>query len=82
MARGIFPHETTDPDFQWLIKNYCESRGPVAVVDEGCLPIVMVLLDENTKPIINQDIISHNIMGVLNGSADEVLPVDDTKKEG
>jgi hypothetical protein len=82
MARGILPHEISDPDFQWLIKNYCESRGPVAVVDVGCLPVVMVLLDENARPIINQDIISHNIMGVLNGSADEVLPVDGTKKEG
>ena len=47
MARPIFPHEISDPDFQWLIKNYCESRGPVAVVDVGCLPLVMVLLDEN-----------------------------------
>jgi hypothetical protein len=82
MARGIFPHEISDPDFQWLIKNYCESRGPVAVVDAGCLPVVIVLLDENAKPTINQDIISHSILGVLNGSADEVLPVEDTKKEG
>ncbi len=51
MARGIFPHEISDPDFQWLIKNYCETRGPVAVVDIGCLPLVMVLLDENATSI-------------------------------
>ena len=82
MARGIFPHEINDPDFQWLIKNYCETRGPVAVVDSGCLPIVMVLLDENARPLINQDIVSHNIMGVLTAASDEVAPVDDTKKEG
>ena len=44
MARGIFPHEVSDPDFQWLIKNYMEKSAPVAVVDAGCLPLVMVLL--------------------------------------
>lgn len=82
MARGIFPHEVTDPDFQWLIKNYCETRGPVAVVDSGCLPLVMVLLDENAKVIPNQDIVSHNIMGALAGSSEEAPPVDDTSKDG
>lgn len=82
MARGIFPHEITDPDFQWLIKNYCETRGPVAVVDSGCLPLVMVILDENAKALVNQDIFSHNIMGVLAGGSEEAPPVDDTKKEG
>ncbi|MEY4669151.1 MAG: hypothetical protein RL518_1850 [Pseudomonadota bacterium] len=82
MARGIFPHEISDPDFQWLIKNYCETRGPVAVVDSGCLPLVMVLLDESAKAAIDQNIISHNIMGVLGGSTEEALSGDDTKKEG
>ena len=82
MARGIFPHEIADPDFQWLIKNYCETRGPVAIVDAGCLPIVMVLLDEKAQAFVNQDIVSHNIMGVLAGGSQEAPPVDDTKKEG
>jgi hypothetical protein len=82
MDRGIFPHEMTDPDFQWLIKNYCETRGPVAIVDSGCLPLVMVLLDENAKALVNQEIFSHNIMGVLAGGSDEAAPVEDTKKEG
>jgi hypothetical protein len=81
MARGIFPHEVTDPDFQWLIKNYCESRGPVAVIDVGCLPLVIVLLDESESSIINQNIVSHNIMGVLAGASEETSPVDDPKKE-
>jgi hypothetical protein len=81
MARGIFPHEIADPDFQWLIKNYCETNGPVAVVDSGCLPVVMVLLDENAKVLINQDIFSHNIIGVLAGGAEEATPVDHTKKD-
>jgi hypothetical protein len=42
----------------------------------------MVLLDENAKSITNQDIFSHNIMGVLAGASDEAPPVDDPTKEG
>lgn len=45
MARPIYPHELSDPDFQWLFNSYRESRGQVAVVDMSCLPLVMVLLD-------------------------------------
>lgn len=82
MARGIFPHEVTDPDFQWLIKNYCETRGPVAVVDSGCLPLVIVLLDETANEIPNQDIITHTIMGALVGGSEVPPPVDDTSKDG
>ncbi len=45
MARPIYPHELSDPDFQWLLNSYRESRGQVALVDMSCLPLVMVLLD-------------------------------------
>ena len=82
MARGIFPHETTDPDFQWLIKSYCETKGPVAVVDAGCLPIVIVLLDENARGLVNQDVFSHNILSALTNPAEEGSGVDDPKKAG
>jgi len=82
MARGIFPHEITDPDFQWLIKSYCETKGPVAVVDAGCLPLVMVLLDENARGLVSQDVFSHNIMSALTNPADDGSGVDDPKKGG
>ena len=82
MARGIFPHEITDPDFQWLIKNYMEKSAPVAVVDSGCLPLVMVLLDESARSLVNQDIVSHSILGAIANPADESSAFDDTKKEG
>ena len=82
MARGIFPHEITDPDFQWLIKSYCETKGPVAVVDSGCLPLVMVLLDENASGLVNQDVFSHNIMSALTNPAEEGAALDEPKKEG
>ena len=57
MARAIFPHEVMDPDFQWLIKNYCESGAPVAVVDSGCLPLVMILLDESARSLANPHVL-------------------------
>jgi hypothetical protein len=57
MARAIFPHEVMDPDFQWLIKNYCESGPPVAVIDSGCLPLVLVLLDERARALSNPHVL-------------------------
>ena len=54
MARPIYPHELSDPDFQWLINAYRESKGQVAVVDMSCLPLIMVLLDRN-PPIPDED---------------------------
>ena len=80
MARPIYSHEMTDPDFQWLIKNYMEKSAPVAVVDSGCLPLVMVLLDENARSLVNQDIISHNILGTIANPADDTAALDDPKK--
>lgn len=82
MARGIFPHEITDPDFQWLIKNYCETSAPVAVVDAGCLPLVMVLLDESARSLVNQDIVSHSILGAIANPAEDGAGADDPKKSG
>ena len=76
MARPIFPHEISDPDFQWLIKNYCESRGPVAVVDVGCLPLVMVLLDENAAGS-NAHLMSTDVFNTIGAAHDEAfIPVE------
>jgi hypothetical protein len=80
MARGIYPHELSDPDFQWLIKNYCETSAPVAVVDAGCLPLVMVILDENARALVNQDILSHSIFSAMSGPQGDA-PVFDEPKE-
>lgn len=79
MARGILPHEITDPDFQWLIKNYCETKGPVAVVDSGCLPLVMVLLDENARAITPEGLFDANLIGSI-GVADDAAVTDGEKK--
>ena len=79
MARGILPHEITDPDFQWLIKSYCESKGPVAVVDSGCLPLVMVLLDENAAGMSPDGLFNANMLGSI-GAADDTAATDGEKK--
>jgi hypothetical protein len=55
MARPIFPHELSDPDFQWLLNSYRESRGPVALVEMSCLPLVMVLL-ETAEPALQGEV--------------------------
>lgn len=46
MARAVFPHEITDPDFQWLLNSYCEAHPAACRVETGCLPIVIILSDE------------------------------------
>ena len=79
MARPIFPHEISDPDFQWLIKNYCESRGPVAVVDVGCLPLVMVLLNENAAGS-NAHLMSTDVFNTIGAAHDEAFIPDEPKE--
>lgn len=46
MARAVFPHEMTDPDFQWLINAYCESHPAACRFETSCLPVVIILCDE------------------------------------
>lgn len=42
MARAVYPHEVTDPDFQWLLNNYCESHPGAMKLDADCLPVVII----------------------------------------
>ena len=42
MARAVYPHEVTDPDFQWLLNNYCESHPGAFKLDSGSLPVVII----------------------------------------
>lgn len=46
MARPIYSHEFLDPDFQWLVTSYTESNPRSVLIDQSCLPIVLLLLDE------------------------------------
>jgi hypothetical protein len=49
MARAIFSHEVSDPDFQWLLSNYAERKAGAFTVDVTCLPVVLVLLTEDER---------------------------------
>lgn len=42
MARAVYPHEITDPDFQWLLNNYCETHPSAFKLDSGSLPVVII----------------------------------------
>jgi len=42
MARAIYPHELSDPDFSWLINSFRESNPGYILVDTGSLPMVMI----------------------------------------
>ena len=80
MARGIFPHEIADPDYQWLIKNYCETSAPVAVVDSGCLPVVMILLEKDDRPLATPDIVATSLVGGMGDSRDPHASHEEPKK--
>jgi hypothetical protein len=49
MARAVFPHEITDPDFQWLINTYCEAHPMALRLDTSCMPVVIILCDEKVS---------------------------------
>ena len=46
MARAVFPHEVTDPDFQWLLSTYCEAHPAAMMIDISCVPVVVLLFDQ------------------------------------
>ena len=54
MARAIFPHEMSDPDFEWLISNFKETRPAYFTVEGACLPMILIPaeiseLEKNSK---------------------------------
>lgn len=49
MARPIYSHEVLDPDFQWLINSCIQSNPNAILIDQSCVPIVMLLIDERTR---------------------------------
>ena len=47
MARAVYPHEVADPDFQWLLNNYCENHPGSFKLDAGSLPVVIIVGGES-----------------------------------
>jgi hypothetical protein len=70
MARAVFPHEVTDPDFQWLINTYCESHPGAIKLDTSCLPVVIIAgnsQDGDAHNAFHQD----EVLALPPGSAEE-----------
>ena len=42
MARPVYPHELSDPDFAWLLSSYREAHPELFVVESTCLPVTLV----------------------------------------
>ena len=49
MARPIYSHEVLDADFQWLLQHYCEGHPSAVMIDNTCLPVVLVLGEGKEK---------------------------------
>ena len=45
MCRPVYPYELGDPDFSWLLSTFQEANPEFALVDAGCLPLVLVKVD-------------------------------------
>ena len=42
MARAIFPHELSDPDFSWLINSFRESNPGYVLFESSNLPLILL----------------------------------------
>jgi hypothetical protein len=49
MARAIYQHELSDPDFSWLINNFRETHPNVLVVESSCLPVILVVTEHEPR---------------------------------
>lgn len=47
MARPVYPHELSDPDFSWLLSSYRESHPELFVVESTCLPVTLVTVSSD-----------------------------------
>ncbi|MCI5064290.1 hypothetical protein MRY87_01045 [bacterium] len=42
MARPVYPYEMSDPDFVWLLETYRDNNPGYFLVQETCLPLVLI----------------------------------------
>ncbi|MCB0320102.1 MAG: hypothetical protein KDD60_04195 [Bdellovibrionales bacterium] len=42
MARAVYPYEMGDPDFAWLLEMFREKNPGFCVIEETCLPVVLI----------------------------------------
>lgn len=42
MARPVFAHELSDPDFAWLVTTYTEEHPGVLVIENPGMPVTLL----------------------------------------
>ncbi|WKZ58001.1 MAG: hypothetical protein QY326_04860 [Bdellovibrionota bacterium] len=42
MARPIYAHELSDPDFAWLLSSFREQHPEYIMVEGNCLPVSLI----------------------------------------
>jgi hypothetical protein len=50
MARAVYPHEMSDPDFEWLLSTYSERVPHGIRIDQPGMPFTIVTLEGLTLP--------------------------------
>lgn len=46
MARPVYAHELSDPDFAWLITTYSEEHPGVLVIENPGMPVMLLNIGE------------------------------------
>lgn len=46
MARPIYPHELSDPDFSWLITNFRENFPNYVGIESSLLPVAFICITD------------------------------------
>ena len=70
MARAVFPHEVTDPDFQWLLSTYCEAHPAAMMIDISCVPVVVILFDQRIA-ITQEQVATGELLALPPGQGEE-----------
>ena len=70
MARAVFPHEVTDPDFQWLLSTYCEAHPAAMMIDISCVPVVVLLFDQRMA-ITQEHVATGELLALPPGQGEE-----------
>ena len=49
MARAVYSHELTDPDFAWLVASYMDNNPSQVLIDLPGLPLVFIAGDQSLQ---------------------------------
>ena len=46
MARPVYPHELSDPDFAWLLSTFRENNPEYLPIESSCLAFVFIKITD------------------------------------